>query len=160
MHCWPAMDAAHTWAAHWRFVSAHPGPSPTSPPRSLQASAPHLPQQLTGPCAKQVWADLYGLPVPGCEGKTAFQIFEAAGCVAPAPPSCAACLGGPKDTFARMNEAETVVSTTNRCSLVQGLGSGLLWGFGLWHLVLVARRTPLRASSRLRRASATRCSLG
>ena len=78
-------------------------------------------RRLTVPPVEQVWADLYGLPVPGCEGKTAFQIFEAAGCVAPAPPSCAACLGGPKDTFARMNEAETVVSTTNRCSLAQHL---------------------------------------
>ena len=63
----------------------------------------------------QVWADLYGLPVAGCEGKTAAQIFEAAGCTPPAAPSCAACLGGPKDTFARMNEPQVCVSTTNRC---------------------------------------------
>ena len=42
------------------------------------------------------------------------QIFEAAGCVTPAAPSCAACLGGPRDTFARMNEPEVCVSTTNR----------------------------------------------
>ncbi len=62
----------------------------------------------------QVWADLYGLPVAGCEGKTAAQIFEAAGCTTPAAPSCAACLGGPKDTFARMNEPQVCVSTTNR----------------------------------------------
>lgn len=54
----------------------------------------------------QVWADVYTLPVPGCDGKTAAQIFEAAGCVTPAAPSCAACLGGPRDTFARMNEPE------------------------------------------------------
>ena len=59
----------------------------------------------------QVWADIYGLPVPGCEGKTAVQIFEAAGCITPAPPSCAACLGGPKDTFARMNEVCQAHST-------------------------------------------------
>ena len=63
----------------------------------------------------QVWADLYGLPVAGCEGKTAAQIFEAAGCTPPAAPSCAACLGGPKDTFARMHEPQVCVSTTNRC---------------------------------------------
>lgn len=49
---------------------------------------------------------MYTLPVPGCDGKTAAQIFEAAGCVTPAAPSCAACLGGPRDTFARMNEPE------------------------------------------------------
>ena len=62
----------------------------------------------------QVWADVHALPVPGCDGKTASEIFTAAGCVPPAAPSCAACLGGPKDTFARMNEAITCVSTTNR----------------------------------------------
>ncbi len=44
----------------------------------------------------------------------AAQIFEAAGCITPAAPSCAACLGGPRDTFARMNEAQVCVSTTNR----------------------------------------------
>lgn len=61
-----------------------------------------------------MWADVYTLPVPGCGGKTAAQIFEAAGCVTPAAPSCAACLGGPRDTFGRMNEPEVCVSTTNR----------------------------------------------
>ncbi|MEE8268953.1 MAG: aconitase family protein, partial [Nitrospinaceae bacterium] len=29
-------------------------------------------------------------------------------------PSCAACLGGPKDTFGRANSTEVVISTTNR----------------------------------------------
>jgi hypothetical protein len=58
----------------------------------------------------QVWADVYTLPVPGCDGKTAAEIFEEAGCTTPAAPSCAACLGGPRDTFARMNEPEV------RCS--------------------------------------------
>lgn len=52
----------------------------------------------------QVWMDIYGLPVPGSGGKTCSQIFEEAGCDTPASPSCAACLGGPKDTYARMNE--------------------------------------------------------
>lgn len=66
------------------------------------------------PATQKVWADVYGLPVPGCDGKTAAEIFEAAGCTPPAPPSCAACLGGPKDTFARMNDAVVCVSTTNR----------------------------------------------
>lgn len=66
------------------------------------------------PATQKVWADVYTLPVPGCDGKTAAEIFAAAGCDKPAAPSCAACLGGPKDTYARLNEPETVVSTTNR----------------------------------------------
>jgi len=67
------------------------------------------------PATQQVWADIYTLPIPGDErGRTAAEIFEAAGCVTPAAPSCAACLGGPRDTFARMNEPEVCVSTTNR----------------------------------------------
>jgi 3-isopropylmalate/(R)-2-methylmalate dehydratase large subunit len=48
--------------------------------------------------------DVYGLEVPGSGGKTCSQIFEEAGCDTPASPSCGACLGGPKDTYARMNE--------------------------------------------------------
>ena len=66
------------------------------------------------PATQKVWADVHALPVPGCGGKTAAEIFAAAGCVPPASPSCAACLGGPRDTFARMNEPEVCVSTTNR----------------------------------------------
>ncbi|MGC9453488.1 MAG: 3-isopropylmalate dehydratase large subunit [Phycisphaerae bacterium] len=41
------------------------------------------------------------------------EIFTAAGCKV-GPASCAACLGGPEDTFGRANEPLTVVSTTNR----------------------------------------------
>ena len=66
------------------------------------------------PATQKVWMDVYGMPVPGCDGKTASQIFQAAGCDTPASPSCAACLGGPKDTYARMNKPEVCVSTTNR----------------------------------------------
>lgn len=47
------------------------------------------------PATQKVWADVYTVPVPGCDGKTAAQIFEEAGCVTPAAPSCAACLGAP-----------------------------------------------------------------
>ncbi len=65
-----------------------------------------LPAAVSRTVLLQVWGDVYTLPVPGCDGKTAAQIFEAAGCVTPAAPSCAACLGGPRDTFARMNEPE------------------------------------------------------
>ncbi|KAK4538387.1 hypothetical protein CDCA_CDCA17G4412 [Cyanidium caldarium] len=46
--------------------------------------------------------------------QTLMQIFLEAGCIPPAAPSCAACLGGPKDTFGRLNGPEVVVSTTNR----------------------------------------------
>lgn len=46
--------------------------------------------------------------------KTLLQIFEEAGCEKPAPPSCAACLGGPIDTYGRCNNDEICVSTTNR----------------------------------------------
>jgi len=66
------------------------------------------------PATQKVWADVYMLPVPGAGGLTAAQVFEAAGCTTPAAPSCAACLGGPRDTFARMNEPQVCVSTTNR----------------------------------------------
>ena len=48
--------------------------------------------------------DVYSLPVPGSGGKTCSQIFGEAGCDTPASPNCGACLGGPKDTYARMNE--------------------------------------------------------
>lgn len=66
------------------------------------------------PATQKVWADVYTLPVPGTGGKTCAQIFQDAGCETPAAPSCAACLGGPQDTYARMNEAQVCVSTTNR----------------------------------------------
>jgi len=42
------------------------------------------------------------------------RIFDQAGCLPIAPPSCAACLGGPVDTFGRTKGSEVVISTTNR----------------------------------------------
>ncbi len=48
------------------------------------------------------------------DGVSLVEIFANAGCVPMAPPSCAACLGGPVDTFGRANAAEVVISTTNR----------------------------------------------
>lgn len=66
------------------------------------------------PATQKVWMDLYTLPVPGANGKTCAQIFEEAGCDTPASPNCGACLGGPRDTYARMNEPQVCVSTTNR----------------------------------------------
>jgi 3-isopropylmalate/(R)-2-methylmalate dehydratase large subunit len=46
-------------------------------------------------------------------GKSLREIFTAAGCRI-GPASCAACLGGPVDTFGRANEPINVISTTNR----------------------------------------------
>lgn len=45
------------------------------------------------PATQKVWADVYSLPVPGCDGRTSAEIFKEAGCETPASPSCAACLG-------------------------------------------------------------------
>lgn len=46
-------------------------------------------------------------------GKTLRQIFIEAGAKT-SEASCAACLGGPVDTFGRINKAEVCISTTNR----------------------------------------------
>ncbi|KAG4910925.1 hypothetical protein JHK87_057041 [Glycine soja] len=61
-----------------------------------------------------VWMDLYTLEVPDSGAKTCSMIFEEAGCDPPASPSCAACMGGPRDTYGRLNEPQVCVSTTNR----------------------------------------------
>lgn len=55
-------------------------------------------------------------------GKSLLEIFKNAGCIDPAPPSCAACLGGPEDTFGRCNNSEVCISTTNR-NFVGRMGS-------------------------------------
>ncbi len=47
-------------------------------------------------------------------GKSLVEVFAEAGCEDIAPPSCAACLGGPADTFGRTKGSEVVISTTNR----------------------------------------------
>ncbi len=47
------------------------------------------------------------------EGASLHDIFAAAGCKL-GQSSCAACLGGPPDTFGRTHGAEVVISTTNR----------------------------------------------
>jgi 3-isopropylmalate/(R)-2-methylmalate dehydratase large subunit len=46
-------------------------------------------------------------------GKSLMDIFKDSGCHI-GDASCAACLGGPQDTFGRTHGTETVVSTTNR----------------------------------------------
>ncbi len=63
------------------------------------------------PATQKVYDDLHTTRIGG---RTLVEIFTDAGCLAPAAPSCAACLGGPKDTFGRLNEPEVCVSTTNR----------------------------------------------
>jgi 3-isopropylmalate/(R)-2-methylmalate dehydratase large subunit len=63
------------------------------------------------PATQKVYEDLYNIKH---NGQTLAEIFIDSGCFEPASPSCAACLGGPKDTFGRMNEPEICVSTTNR----------------------------------------------
>lgn len=62
------------------------------------------------PATVEVDADLDRLKVGG---KTLRAVFQDAGCRI-GPASCAACLGGPVDTFGRVNEPIKVVSTTNR----------------------------------------------
>ena len=47
------------------------------------------------------------------DGQPIRRILEDAGCII-GPPSCAACLGGPQDTFGRSEDDDLVVSTTNR----------------------------------------------
>ncbi|OED35788.1 3-isopropylmalate dehydratase [PVC group bacterium (ex Bugula neritina AB1)] len=62
------------------------------------------------PATREVESDMDKVKV---NGKTLREIFIKAGC-AMTDPSCAACLGGPKDTFARTQGLERVISTTNR----------------------------------------------
>jgi len=54
-----------------------------------------------------------GLETEKIGGKTLKDVFEAAGAKI-GPPSCAACLGGPPDTFGRLNGTGICISTTNR----------------------------------------------
>ncbi len=69
------------------------------------------------PGSTQVHADMLRLNISGQpkqDGeKSIYQVLEGAGCQM-GPSSCAACLGGPADTFARLNEPMTCISTTNR----------------------------------------------
>lgn len=72
--------------------------------------------------------DVYTLPVPGSGGKTCSQIFEEAGCDTPASPNCGACLGGPRDTYARMNEpqaSENMIKTDMRVKVAAQIKGGL-----------------------------------
>lgn len=54
-----------------------------------------------------------GLHTETVGGQSLHSIFEEAGCQI-GNASCAACLGGPSDTFGRLNDREVCISTTNR----------------------------------------------
>lgn len=54
-----------------------------------------------------------GLETKTINGKPLIQIFKDAGCNI-GRASCAACLGGPEDTFGRLNSDEVCISSTNR----------------------------------------------
>ncbi len=62
------------------------------------------------PATREVEADLHTETI---NGEPLVNIFKEAGAML-GEPSCAACLGGPKDTFGRTNGSEVVISTTNR----------------------------------------------
>ncbi len=69
------------------------------------------------PGSTEVHADMLRLNLQGnpkqAGEKSIYETLEDAGCMMGAS-SCAACLGGPKDTFGRLNEPINCISTTNR----------------------------------------------
>src|SRR5205085_5189360 len=69
------------------------------------------------PGSTEVHADMLRLNLRGVEKgpneKSIADILTDAGALL-GPSGCAACLGGPSDTFGRLNDAITCISTTNR----------------------------------------------
>jgi len=63
------------------------------------------------PATKEVF---FNLITKTYKNKSIFQILIDAGVNVTSEPSCAACCGGPIDTFGRVNDAINVISTTNR----------------------------------------------
>lgn len=84
--------------------------------RILEGQTVRIPTFVV-PGSTEVDADMRRLNIYGEQAsageKTIYQVLEDAGCNL-GPSSCAACLGGPKDTFGRLNEAINCISTTNR----------------------------------------------
>jgi 3-isopropylmalate/(R)-2-methylmalate dehydratase large subunit len=78
--------------------------------RVMQGRKVSVPTFLV-PATRDVHNDIMTMRI---NGETLSEIFRNAGCIDPGSPGCAACLGGPSDTFARVNEALVCVSTTNR----------------------------------------------
>ncbi|WP_218082406.1 3-isopropylmalate dehydratase large subunit [Anthocerotibacter panamensis] len=76
----------------------------------LKGQAVRVPTYLV-PATREVYQGLF---TETLDGKTLSDIFFESGCLNPADPSCAACLGGPQDTFGRLNTPEVCISTTNR----------------------------------------------
>ncbi len=69
------------------------------------------------PGSTEVHADMKRLNLRGAERqgneKSIEQVLLDAGCLV-GPSGCSACLGGPADTFGRLNSSEICISTTNR----------------------------------------------
>lgn len=63
------------------------------------------------PATKQVFYDIINQQIGP---KSVYEILVNAGVKMTSEPSCAACCGGPIDTFGRINSAMSVISTTNR----------------------------------------------
>ena len=121
----PGNLAAARDCADWRIDRAYIGSCTGGKTNDFLAAARILDGRKVAvdtylvPATAEVASDLARERV---NGKTLIDIFREAGCLEPAPPSCAACLGGPEDTFGRCNNAEVCVSTTNR-NFVGRMGS-------------------------------------
>lgn len=63
------------------------------------------------PATKEVFHQLITTQL---DGQSIYQILVEAGVKLSAEPGCAACCGGPNDTFGRINSPISVMSTTNR----------------------------------------------
>jgi 3-isopropylmalate/(R)-2-methylmalate dehydratase large subunit len=57
---------------------------------------------------------MQGLKDERLDGQSLEEVFLSAGARISDGASCAACLGGPSDTFGRLNKSESCISTTNR----------------------------------------------
>ncbi|KAA8543425.1 hypothetical protein F0562_021080 [Nyssa sinensis] len=93
------------------------------------------------PATQKVWMDIYTLPVPKSGGKTCSQIFEEAGCNTPASPTCGACVGGPRDIYARMNEPQfdPMLCVQDNCHRFR-------WTLDIFSLILVCDTIGVRRS--------------
>src|SRR5207245_1106405 len=69
------------------------------------------PDPYVGPATTEV---ARGLATTKLNGETLLETFQQAGAKIAQGASCAACLGGPSDTFGRLNKSEVCISTTNR----------------------------------------------
>ncbi len=63
------------------------------------------------PATKEVFHNLITTHINGI---SIYEIFTRAGVKLSSEPGCAACCGGPADTFGRVNDPISVISTTNR----------------------------------------------